>query len=125
MGGTWLYYGFLHILVQITIPVLLHFSAILETVPCASSPVAPEQDSMSDILSLAQPSIPEEKGADILDLCVDGLANDGSNRSSKAVFSKPLGRFRLHPQLPSKIHQVPSNEDHKALPRGTLGGAGT
>eukprot|EP00439_Symbiodinium_sp_Y106_P056673 s3839_g7.t5 len=29
-----------------------------------------------------------EKGADILDICVDGIANDGSNRGSKAVFRK-------------------------------------
>ena len=29
-----------------------------------------------------------EKGADILDVCVDGIANDGSNRGSKAVFGK-------------------------------------
>ena len=30
-----------------------------------------------------------------------------------------------HPQLPSKTPQIPSNRDHKALNRGTLGGLGS
>ena len=43
------------------------------------------------------------------------------NKPTARIQNRPLTST---PQLPFKEHQIPSNRDHKALNRGTLGGLG-